>query len=414
LIEKLFNKILWELSKLKPYRDLLSVLILALLSAAFFLVPQLNIYPLYLIPYLLLILVLPGYALAAVIKASIYNSSIFLRALYSVNLSIIISIILFLVLNNTGSLVPFYLVLSYLTILLTILAFLRRYVSRVEGDETEEKVIHAEPVNSQAEDKGPIIIPTDTDKISDQEIAVKVEDVSMEFNLSTEKVDNIKEYVIKLLKRELFYQEFWALKHVSFDVRKGEKLGIIGLNGAGKSTLLKLISGVMKPTEGKIEVHGGVVPLLELGGGFNTNYTGKENIFLRGALLGYSKEFMESKYNEIVEFSELEEFIDVPVKNYSSGMTSRLGFSISTIVKPQILILDEVLAAGDAKFRKKSQERMNSLLNKDTTVLLVSHSMNQIESLCTRAVWLEKGKLVMDGPADEVCNKYLEAIQESS
>jgi ABC-2 type transport system ATP-binding protein len=232
--------------------------------------------------------------------------------------------------------------------------------------------------------------------------------------LSTEKVDNIKEYVIKLLKRELFYQEFWALKHVSFDVRKGEKLGIIGLNGAGKSTLLKLISGVMKPTEGKIEVHGGLVPLLELGGGFNTNYTGKENIFLRGALLGYSKEFMERKYNEIVEFSELEEFIDVPVKNYSSGMTSRLGFSISTIVNPQILILDEVLAAGDAKFRKKSQERMNSLMNKDTTVLLVSHSMDQVESLCTRAVWLEKGMLVMDGPADEVCNKYLEAVQESS
>jgi ABC-type polysaccharide/polyol phosphate transport system ATPase subunit len=249
---------------------------------------------------------------------------------------------------------------------------------------------------------------------SDDEIAVKVENVSMIFNLSSEKVDNIKEYVIKLVKRELFYQEFWALKNVSFQVKKGEKLGIIGLNGAGKSTLLKLISGVMKPTKGKIEVNGGVVPLLELGGGFNSNYTGRENIFLRGALLGYSKSFMESKFDEIVEFSELGDFIDVPVKNYSSGMTSRLGFSISTIVQPQILILDEVLAVGDAKFRQKSQERMNSFLNKNTTVLMVSHSMTQVKDLCDRAIWLENGELIMDGPVDEVCDSYLESVGQGA
>jgi len=247
---------------------------------------------------------------------------------------------------------------------------------------------------------------------STDETVIQVENVSMVFNLSQEKVDNIKEYFIKLIKRELFYQEFWALKNVSFQVKRGDKLGIIGLNGAGKSTLLKLISGVMKPTEGSIKVKGGIVPLLELGGGFDSNYTGKENIYLRGALLGYSKEFMESKYDEIVEFSELEDFIDVPVKNYSSGMISRLGFAISTIVQPQILILDEVLSVGDAKFQEKSQERMNSFLGKNTTVLLVSHSIAQVKSLCTRALWLEKGEMIMEGPVDDVCDEYMKKIRE--
>ena len=389
---------------MKSYRDLTSVIILALLSAAFFMVPQLNSYPLYLIPYTLLILLLPGYALAAIIKPNIYQSTFLIKSVSSVNLSIIISAILYILLNKNGLNIPLYLFLSYFTVLSAIVAFLRRQLTtRSELYKKESEII---PQDESKEKSYPVFNLDST--VPEDQIAVRVEDVSMEFNLSTEKVDNIKEYFIKLLKRELFYQEFWALKHVSFQVQKGEKLGIIGLNGAGKSTLLKLISGVMKPTEGKIEVHGGVVPLLELGGGFNTNYTGRENIFLRGALLGYTKEFMESKYDEIVEFSELEEFIDVPVKNYSSGMNARLGFSISTIVKPQILILDEVLAAGDAKFRKKSQERMDSLLSKNTTVLLVSHSMSQVKSLCTRAIWLEKGRLVMDGPADEVCDKYLE------
>lgn len=215
-----------------------------------------------------------------------------------------------------------------------------------------------------------------------------------------------------MVKGELLYQEFWALKNVSFQVKKGEKLGIIGLNGAGKSTLLKLISGVMKPTEGKIKVNGGVVPLLELGGGFDSNYTGRENIFLRGALLGYSKSFMERKFDEIVEFAELEEFIDVPLKNYSSGMISRLGFSLSTMVLPEILILDEVFSTGDIKFQKKSEERMNSLLSKDTTVLLVSHSMAQVKKLCTHAIWLDKGRMVMEGPVDEVIAEYEKSIRK--
>jgi len=230
----------------------------------------------------------------------------------------------------------------------------------------------------------------------------------MEFNLSQEKVDNLKEYVIRLLKRdmELFYQEFWALKNVSFEVQKGDKVGIVGLNGAGKSTLLKLISGVMKPTEGLLETKGRISPLLELGGGFDPNYTGRENIFLNGALLGYSKSFLESKYDEIVEFSEIGDFIDVPLKNYSTGMMMRLGFSIATVVEPEILILDEVLAVGDVKFQEKSENRLKSFLEKDVTVLLVSHATKKIRDLCNKAIWLEKGRLIMQGTAEEVCDAY--------
>ncbi len=234
----------------------------------------------------------------------------------------------------------------------------------------------------------------------------------MKFNLSKEKVDNLKEYVIKFLKRddELFYQEFWALKNISFEVQKGDKLGIVGLNGAGKSTLLKLISGVMKPTEGLLETDGRISPLLELGAGFDQNYTGRENIFLNGALLGYSKRFLESKFDEIVEFSEIGDFIDVPLKNYSSGMQMRLGFSIATVVEPEILILDEVLSVGDAKFREKCEKRMQSFLDKDVTVLFVSHTVEQIRDLCNKAIWLEKGKLIMQGNADEVCDAYWASI----
>ena len=232
----------------------------------------------------------------------------------------------------------------------------------------------------------------------------------MEFNLSQEKIDNIKEYVIKFLKRELFYQEFWALKGVNFQVETGDKLGIVGLNGAGKSTLLKLISGVMKPTEGKVEITGSLVPLLELGAGFDPNYTGRENIFLNGALLGYPKDFIESKYDEILEFSEIGDFIDVPLKNYSTGMIARLGFSIATIVEPQILILDEILSVGDAKFQEKSEKRMKSFINKEVTVLFVSHSAEQVRKLCNKAIWLEKGKLIMQGEVNEVCDKYLESM----
>ncbi len=388
-------------------RDLLFVLLLTIVSEIWFIVPVLNDYPFYYIPYALLVLVLPGYALIAALKPLFYREANFYKAIFSVNFSIIITIATVLLSNSQLNSydIPLYIILAFITICLTLIAFIRRILIKESVEE---------PVPPTENHPKPPVEPLFEDEIPDEELAVSAKNVSMEFNLSTEKVDNIKEYVIKLLKRELFYQQFWALKNISFQVRKGEKLGIIGLNGAGKSTLLKLVSGVMKPTEGTIEVHGGLVPLLELGGGFNTNYTGRENIFLRGALLGYSKEFMESKFDEIVEFSELGDFIDVPVKNYSSGMSSRLGFSISTIVQPQILILDEVMAVGDAKFRKKSEERMNSLLNKNTTVLMVSHSMSQVKHICSRAIWLEKGELVMDGPAEEVCDKYTESAEKGA
>lgn len=240
---------------------------------------------------------------------------------------------------------------------------------------------------------------------------IKVENVKMKFNLNKEKTDNLKEYVIKFIKRELHYQPFWALKGVSFKVKKGDKLGIIGLNGAGKSTLLKLIAGVMKPTEGNIQVKGSIVPLLEMGAGFDPDYTGRENIFLKGALLGYTRRFLEEKFDEIVEFSELEEFIDVPLKNYSAGMKARLAFSIATMVEPEILIIDEVLSVGDAKFQEKSRQKMNSLLDEDATVLFVSHSAQQVRNICNKAIWLEKGKLITQGDVDEVCDVYEKFIQ---
>lgn len=238
------------------------------------------------------------------------------------------------------------------------------------------------------------------------EIAIKVEDVGMEFTLNKEKVDNLKEYVIKFLKRDLKYTKFWAVRHISFEVEKGDKLGIIGLNGAGKSTLLKIISGVIKPTEGSIKMKGNIVPLLELGSGFDQEYTGRENIFLKGALLGYSKKYLEERIDEIIDFSELGDFIDVPLKNYSTGMSARLAFSIATVVEPQIMILDEVLAVGDAKFREKSQERMKNLLNEDVSVLFVSHTLAQVRELCNKAIWLENGEMVMQGSVDEVCDSY--------
>jgi len=352
-----------------------------------------------LVPYGPLILAFPGYALLASIKPLCYKEPNLYKGIFTVNFSILITIATVLLVSSD---IPLYIILAFITIFLTVTAFVRRMLTKSpEEDEQPEKQQEPDAVGIPEEER-----------IPDAELAVSVENVSMKFNLSQEVVDNLKEYVIKLLKRELFFQEFWALKDITFQVKKGEKVGIIGLNGAGKSTLLKLISGVMKPTTGTIKVNGSIAPLLELGGGFDPNYTGRENIYLRGALLGYSKEFMESKFDEIVEFAELEEFIDVPIKNYSSGMKSRLGFSISTMVQPQILILDEVLAAGDAKFRKKSQDRMNSMLNEKTTVILVSHSMAQIRNLCTRALWLEDGRLVMDGPSKEVTESYLKSIEE--
>ena len=220
--------------------------------------------------------------------------------------------------------------------------------------------------------------------------AIIVDNVSMKFNLSKEKVDSLKDYIIKSIKKEIKYNEFWALQNVSFTLEKGDRVGILGLNGAGKSTLLKVIAGVFKPTEGTVTKHGKMVPLLELGAGFDPQYTGRENIYLYGAMLGYTKEFIDEKYDEIVKFSELKEFIDVPLKNYSSGMKSRLGFSIATVVSPKILILDEVLSVGDAKFRKKSEKKVLSMFDSGVTVLFVSHSLAQVQRICNKAMILEK------------------------
>lgn len=242
------------------------------------------------------------------------------------------------------------------------------------------------------------------------ETIITVDNVGMEFNLSQEKIDSLKEYFIKFLKRELQFQSFWALKNVSMKVEKGDRVGVVGLNGAGKSTLLKLISGVMKPTEGQIKVKGRLSPLLALGAGFDPSYTGRENIFLYGSLLGHSKRFIESKFDEIVEFSEIGDFIDVPLKNYSSGMGARLAFSIATAVQPEILILDEVLSVGDVKFQEKSRKRMNSLMDGQVTILFVSHSTHEVRRICDKAIWLDKGQLVMQGPVDEVCDMYMKSI----
>ena len=243
--------------------------------------------------------------------------------------------------------------------------------------------------------------------------ALIVDNVSMKFNLSSEKVDNIKEYIIKSIKHQISYDEFWSLRNVSFTMNKGERMGILGLNGAGKSTMLKVISGVYKPTEGKVIRHGKVVPLLELGAGFDQQYTGKENIFLYGTVLGYTKGYLEEKYDEIVEFSELGKFIDVPIKNYSSGMKSKLGFSIATIANPDILILDEVLSVGDAKFRKKSEAKIMQLMEGGTTVLFVSHSLAQVRRICDRAMILDHGTLKAIGGIDEISNQY-EAMIEAT
>lgn len=246
---------------------------------------------------------------------------------------------------------------------------------------------------------------------SEGNFAIEVENITMKFSLNLEKVDNIKEFFIKFIKKEINQQDFFALDNVSFKLNKGDRLGLIGLNGAGKSTLLKIIAGVMRPTKGSVHVNGKIAPLLELGAGFDPNYTGKENIFLNGSILGYPKEFIESKFDEIAEFSELGRFLNIPIKNYSSGMKSKLGFSIATIVEPDILILDEVLSVGDAKFRKKSGDKIKSLFESGVTVLLVSHSIEQVRELCNRAIWLEKGKVVMEGTATDVCDAYEESIK---
>lgn len=238
--------------------------------------------------------------------------------------------------------------------------------------------------------------------------AIEVDHVAIRFNMASEKVDNLKEYVIKLLKKELIFQEFLAIKDVSFKVKQGEAWALIGVNGSGKSTLLKAISGILKPYKGSITVHGEIAPLIELGAGFDPNLTARENIYLNGTVLGHSKKFMDEHFDEIVEFAGLQDFLDSPIKNFSSGMSARLGFSVATMVKPDILIVDEILAVGDFLFRQKCMERMNQMLSGGTTLLFVSHNIEEVRRLCDHAAWLEHGNLKMSGKVDTVCDAYME------
>ena len=247
------------------------------------------------------------------------------------------------------------------------------------------------------------------------EVAISANNISMEFKVSKDKIDTLKEYFIRTVKRNKSDSKFIrALDDVSFEIPKGDRVGIIGFNGAGKSTLLKVLAGVYDATEGTIETKGKIAPLLELGAGFDMNYTGKDNIFLNGAFLGYSEEFLKEKYDEILEFSELGDAINYHVKTYSSGMRAKLGFAIATIVEPDILILDEILSVGDIKFRKKSADKIRSLINSGITVLLVSHSVGQIRDLCNKAIWIDEGKLKMYGEVNEVCDAYIKAASNAT
>ena len=232
---------------------------------------------------------------------------------------------------------------------------------------------------------------------SEQPLAVEVDDVTMIFNMASESLTNLKEYFIKLAKHELFFEEFRALKHISFDIHRGEVVGLVGTNGSGKSTMLKIIAGVLEPSEGSVKVHGNIAPLIELGAGFDPELTARENIYLNGALLGYTKEFIDAN------------FVDMPLKNFSSGMVARIAFAIATITEPDILIVDETLSVGDVFFQQKCEARIQHFIQSgDVTVLFVSHSMEQVERICQRAVWIEKGDLRMDGPVSEVCKAYRE------
>ena len=239
------------------------------------------------------------------------------------------------------------------------------------------------------------------------EYAVEVNNVTIRFNMASEKVDNLKEYVIKLIKKELIFQEFLAVKDVSFKVKKGEAWALIGVNGSGKSTMLKAISGILKPYKGSIAVNGEVAPLIELGAGFDPNLTARENIYLNGTVLGHSKKYMDEHFDEIVDFAELWDFLDTPIKNFSSGMTARLGFSVATMVAPDILICDEILAVGDYLFQQKCMERMNRMLSGGTTLLFVSHTIDTVRKLCDHAIWLDHGVAKMAGEVNEVCDAYM-------
>jgi len=238
------------------------------------------------------------------------------------------------------------------------------------------------------------------------ENAVELRNVEMHFNMSKEKLESLKEYFLKLVKRQLHFEDFVAVDNVSFDIKKGDVFGIVGLNGCGKSTTLKMISGILEPTKGTVKTYGTIAPLIELGAGFDMDLTARENIYLNGSVLGYSRKFIDEKFQDIVDFSEMHEFLDVPMKNYSSGMVARIAFAIATVTTPDILIVDEILAVGDFLFQQKCEERINTMINDDTTVIIVSHSIEQIERLCKHCLWLEKGKIKMIGDALEVCDAY--------
>lgn len=235
---------------------------------------------------------------------------------------------------------------------------------------------------------------------------VAVKGVSLKFKMEHNRADSLKEFCVRWLKHDLDSEAFWALRDVSFMVEKGDVVGIIGHNGAGKSTLLKVISGIMKPSKGSVEVHGNIVPMLELGSGFDFELSGRENIYLNGAILGYSKQFLDSRYQKIVDFSELGGFIGAPLRTYSSGMLARLAFSVACVVEPEILIVDEILSVGDAGFQEKSRARMMELMDGGTTVFFVSHNLEQVKEMCSRVVWLEHGTVQAVGPVEEICRRY--------
>ena len=240
-----------------------------------------------------------------------------------------------------------------------------------------------------------------------KEIAIKIEHATVRFNRASQQINNIKEYLIKLAKRELMFQEFLAIRDLSFEVKAGESWGIVGTNGAGKSTLLKLICGILKPYKGSVLVNGRIAPLIELGAGFDGELTAKENVILNGTLMGYSQKMMEERFDEIIEFAELHDFLDMPIKNYSSGMAARLGFSVATMVQPDILICDEVLSVGDFRFQEKCEKRMKDMLSGGTTLLYVSHNIDSVRSLCDHALWLRQGEAVVSGEAGMVCDRYM-------
>lgn len=247
--------------------------------------------------------------------------------------------------------------------------------------------------------------------MKNKDYAIIVDHATVRFNMASERIDNLKEYFVKLVKRELMFKEFLALKDISLEVKKGEAWGIVGTNGSGKSTLLKLICGILKPYKGAVTINGSMAPLIELGAGFDPDLTARENIFLNGAVLGHDKHFMQEHFEEIVDFAELQNFLDMPIKNYSSGMAARLGFAVATVIRPDILICDEVLAVGDYAFQQKCEKRMQNMRDSGTTLLYVSHSADSVKSVCEKALWLNKGEAVMTGQAEEVMDQYIKTLE---